>query len=293
MVREATGGELQVKWHTSAAMGDEISMLEKVRAGRFDGGIFSMTGLARISRSVHMLSLPLLFEDLDEARAVQKKLMPRFEDRFRSEGFVLFGFFALGFGRVFTVGPVEDLATLTSRRIWTLQGDETGAASLEALGFRSRVALKIPDVLPALREGRIDAFSGTYFSITVLQWFPFARAVIPLNWTYAFGGVVLGESVFSDLSPAQQAVVQRVMGQLVSGLAWQGLEAEKAAESGLTRKEGLEKTHLSEAEVSTLEGRARKFYPVLAREIREEKLLESVLRALSELRGQEVPGHGE
>ena len=155
---------------------------------------------------------------------------------------------------------------------------------MKALGFKHLVPLPLPDVLQALEEGRLEAFSGTYYSITVLQWFPFARAVVPLKWTYAFGGIVVSEKAFSRITEEEQGSVRRVMEQLTAGLSWQALQDEKNAEKGLARREGMQKVTLSPQEISLLESRARKFYPDLAADIKEEKMLQDLLGALEGLR---------
>jgi len=273
---ERTEGSLTLKWHLGAIMGDEGVMLARIRTGRLSGAVVSMAGLAKISPSLTLLSLPFLFHDTEEAGQITRLLTPRIQDRFREKGIVLTGLFSLGFGRVFTLRPVKTLDQLRAARIWAWKGDSLGQQVLQGLGFREIVPLEMTDVLPALQFGMIDAFSGTYFSITVLQWFPYGRCVIPLNWTYTLGGIVIGQRAFAELTAAEQQALGEVMRDFAARLTEQSLRSEQEAEAGLTRREGLRPVLLSPDEIAQLEEQARRLYREMAAQMHEEDLLREI-----------------
>ena len=286
LVKEKTKGRISIKWYLGAVMGDEKTMLARIRSGSLQGAVVSMAGLSQISPAVTLLGLPLLFRDVQEAGQVAHSFSPVLEERFLQKGFALTGWFALGFGRLFTVTEADTLEKLIRLRVWTWKGDPLGEMALKALGFKNLVPLEMTDVMPALQYDLLDAFSGTYYSITVLQWFPYAHYAVPLNWTYALGGLVISEKAFSALTRTQQSVLRDVMGNFTSRLMVNALRSEQDADRGMVEKQGLKKIHLKPDEVARLEERARNFYRELAVEIQEEKLLEDILGTLAGIRSR-------
>lgn len=277
VVSHRTHGEVSLRWYMGAVMGDETTMLKRMEAGRIEGGIFSMAVLSRISPSVTLLSLPFLFRDIHEAETTAGRVMPELRKRFHSKGIELMGIFSMGFGRMFSMRPIRDLNELNTLRVWVWKGDAIGEGVLKALGFTRLVPLEMTDVLPALQFRLVDVFTGTYYSITVLQWFPYAHYVIPLNWTYAFGGLVIRSSALEALSPQSRRVLAEVIDGFIQRLQGEVLKGEADAAEGLARREGMKEIRLSPEDVSVLEGRAKAYYSVLAHQLHEERLLEKIL----------------
>jgi TRAP-type C4-dicarboxylate transport system substrate-binding protein len=283
-IRAETGGRVTLKWYMGAVMGDEAGMLERMRRGELDGGVFSMAGLTRVAPSLALLSLPFLFEDEQEAEEISRQFFPVFRKRFHQEQTALLGLFSLGFGRLFTTKPAESLEEIAELRTWTWKGDPLGEKVLRAMGFRHLVPLSITDVLPALQFQLLDAFSGTCYSIAVLQWFPYARYAVSLNWAYTFGGIVLQQAAFSELSSQDRDVFRRVFSTLLQEMEDGSLKNEKEARRVLSSVEGMREIRLSREDETLLRQRSEGLYGQLARELREEGLLESILAARAALR---------
>ena len=288
-VSEATGGRVEIRWYLGASQGDETTMLRKIREGRLDGAILSMGGLYEAVPGMGMLGLPFLFRDLAEAQAVAEAFLPRFQERFRRQQLELLGLFSLGFGRMFAVRKLSDLDALASARVWVWKGQQIGERTLRGLGFRDLVPLEMSDVLAALQFDMLDLFSGTYYSISVLQWFPYAHYVVPLNWTYAYGGVVLGKEGLARIASNDRSAFLRVVKRLLSELSRQSKHSEEEARAGLVRREGMGTIDLPPADVKELERRASALYREIAESVGEGELLDGVLGKLDTLRG--LAGH--
>ncbi len=285
-IREETGGRVELQWNLGAVMGDEASMMTRMREGTLEGGVFSMVGLTREVPPMVFMGLPFLFRDGKEAREIFRRFAPVFQERFLEKELILLGSFSLGFGRLFTVEEAGDLEQLAALRTWTWKGDSLGGTVFRALGFRNLVPLEMTDVLPALQYQLLDAFSGTCYTISVLQWFPYAKYVVPLNWAYTFGGIVVRVDAFKGISPRDRDLFRRVISELVRRMETESREKEKEAARILSTMEGMRETRLSGEDVSRLERRARKVHGTVAGDIQEEELLESILQALGSLRGE-------
>jgi len=231
------------------------------------------------------LALPFLFRDMKEAREIAQRFAPVFQERFLDRDLVLLGTFSLGFGRLFTGKKAGDLEEITALRTWVWKGDPLGEAIFRGLGFKNLVPLDMTDVLPALRYGLLDAFSGTCYTISVFQWFPHAGYMIPMNWGYTFGGIALRREAFARISPGDRDTVRRVMAELLLSVEAESLAKEEETRRILASVEGMGETRLSSHEVVLLEDRAGQVYEIVAEIVQARDLLQSILGARDALRG--------
>jgi TRAP-type C4-dicarboxylate transport system substrate-binding protein len=283
-IREETGGRVSVQWYLGAVMGDEPTMLERIQEGALDGGVFSMVGLIREVPPMALLGLPFLFQNETEAREVFQRLSSSFRERFLQKDLELLGIFSLGAGRLFTTKSASGIGEILDLRTWIWTGDLIGERIFRSLGFRNQVPLEMTDVLPALQYDLLDAFSGTCYSISVLQWFPYARYEIPLDWAYTFGGVLAGKDAFSRISPVDRETFQRVVEQMLRDVEQESRINEQEARRVLKSTQGMREIELSVEDRSRLEERASALYGDLARDIREEDLFRSIRQSLEAMR---------
>ena len=284
-IQEETAGRVALRWFLGAAMGDEATMLARIRQGSLDGGVLSMVGLTRAVPPMAFLSLPFLFHSLEEAREISERFAPVFQERLLEEDMYLLGGFSLGFGRLFTTQEARTLQQLTALSTWVWKGDPLGETIFRALGFTNLVPLEMTDVLPALNYGLLDTISGTCYTISVFQWFPHARYMVPLNWGYTFGGVVVRREAFSMLSASDQDLVRGVFSELLLRLEVESMRKEEEAGRILASVEGMQEIRLSRDELSLLEARAGNVYKTVAERLQARDLLQSILQALDALRG--------
>lgn len=290
-IREETSGRVVLRWLFGAAMGDEATMLARIRQGSLEGGVLSMVGLTRAVPSMAFLSLPFLFRHEGEARMISERFAPDFQEGFLDKGLVLLGGFSLGFGRLFTTETPQTLEELTALRTWVWKGDALAETVFRALGFRNLVSLDMTDVLPALNYGLLDVFSGTCYTISIFQWFPHARNMVPLNWGNTFGGIVVGQEAFSRLSTTDREVLRRVTSELLLHMEADSLRKEEETLQVLKSSQGMGEIRLSPGDASLLEERAGHVYEIVAERVEARALLRSILRELALLRGK--PPHDE
>lgn len=102
LVSTDTGGDLEIDFQWNGQAGDEVLMVQKIRAGQLDGAVVSATGLAQTGVTDALLfQLPGVFADwtqLDAARAAvaddlekDQALPQRFKDIMSARGAALQG----------------------------------------------------------------------------------------------------------------------------------------------------------------------------------------------------------
>jgi TRAP-type C4-dicarboxylate transport system substrate-binding protein len=120
---------------------------------------------------------------------VRAKLASEFEREFDGAGFKLLGWGDAGQGRVFSNRPIVSPDDMRQTRMWAWRDDPTWQSVLDAAGVNG-VSLGLPEVYPALRTDRIDAFPGTSIAAVAFQWYTKAAYV-----TKEPRGIVVGATV--------------------------------------------------------------------------------------------------
>jgi TRAP-type C4-dicarboxylate transport system substrate-binding protein len=199
-VEARTDGRVKIKFYAGGVQGDERDVLRKIRLGQIAGAAVTGIGLAAIAPEVRALEIARTYEELDGLRAaLGDTLRARFEER----GFVLLGWGDVGPVHLFSQKPIGSFADLRQARLWQWSDDPTTARLFAALEMRG-VPLGVPDVLPALATGTIDAFFGSPLSTLALQWGAHARYVTSMVMSQATGATVIAKRAWDAIAPADR-----------------------------------------------------------------------------------------
>jgi TRAP-type C4-dicarboxylate transport system substrate-binding protein len=281
-IRERTDGEAGLKFYPGGIQGDESVVLRKVRAGQLHGGGFTGVGLGEIAPELRVLEVPFLFRDLDEVRAVQKSLGPRFEEILRDAGWELLGWADVGFVYLFAKEPIQSTDDLRRVRMWLWEGDPLAEEFLDAVGV-SPVPLAITDVVTSLQTGLIDAVYTSPYACIALQWFTKISSMTDLPVTYAVGAVVVSRSRFEKLSPSAQEIVKEACARHFARLAKETARESEESIRVLSEK-GIAITPLDKSDLAGFQEIGRTVRARLVGKLFPQSLLDRVLQALEEHR---------
>ncbi len=255
---QQTKGQLKLHFYSGGAAGDERDAVAKMRAGQLDGAAITTVGLGQIVRSALVLQAPGVCHTYSRIDAVRNGLAAEFERQFASAGYQLIGWGDAGQGRVFANRPLQKPEDMRHTRMWSWRDDPTWGSVLSAAGV-SGVSLGLPEVYPALRTNRIDAFPGTSIAAVAFQWYTKASHV-----TKEPRGIVVGATVI------KKSKVDALSAELKKALLDTGKKAHQALAVAIRRddqrafdaiiKKGVKPVSLAGNEKSWDEvlGRARK-----------------------------------
>jgi TRAP-type C4-dicarboxylate transport system substrate-binding protein len=197
-----TNGALQVQMYWGGAMGDERTMLRRMRLGQLDGASMTSSGLSQIHRPVLVMQAPGIFESYDDVDRVRTEIGPELAAEFEREGFALLGWGDSGRIRLYSRQPVRRPSDLRRMRPWVPNTDAVFREMLGVVGANG-VTLTIGEVLAGLRTQMIDVVPGTAIAVAGLQWFTSLTHVTQQSDGFLIGGMVLRKS-FVDGLPADQ-----------------------------------------------------------------------------------------
>ena len=287
-IKERTAGRVEIKLYGGGVMGNEKSMLRKIRIGQLQGGAFTGGWLAEIYPDLRIYGLPLLFNTLAEVDHVRTELDPALKQGLEQNGFVSFGFAEGGFALMMGNHPISLLKHMKNQKVWVPEGDGVTAAVMQELGL-SPITLPISDVLTGLQTGLVHIVGVSPIGALAFQWHTRVKYVTEAPIAYLFAALAIDQRAFAKLSEADQQVAREVMERVYRRFDQQNRADEQAAIDTL-RREGLAFVQPQPGEVEIMRQRAGlalerlsakgKFSPALYQRARE---------ILSRYRGQSQP----
>jgi TRAP-type transport system periplasmic protein len=207
-LQQRTEGRLKLHFYAGGAAGDERDAVRKMRAGQIDAAAVTTVGLGQIVRSCLVLQAPGVCYSYPRINAVRRELAADFEAQFADAGFKLLGWEDAGNTRIFSNRPILVPEDMRQTRMWLWRDDPTWQAVLAAAQVNG-VPLGLPEVYPALRTARIDAFPGTAIAAVAFQWYTKAAYVTAEPRGILVGALVMKKEKFDALPPPlQQALTE-------------------------------------------------------------------------------------
>ena len=255
-IEQDTDGRVNFKFYPGGVMGDDKAVLRKIRLGQLHGAVLTVGGLVQTYPDIQLYGLPLVFESYDEVDYVREHLDARLMEGLEEQGYVAFGFAEVGFALAMSKNPVTSVADVQAQRVWTPDGDPGSARALESFDV-SPIPLAIADVLSGLQTGLINGVAVPPVAAIALQWHTQLAYVMDLPLLYVYGPPVVARRAFERLSPEDQRVVRRVMGEVVEEVNDRARRHHADALKALLAQ-GLEQTRPTPAEIEEWRSYARR-----------------------------------
>lgn len=208
-IQKATHGEVALKIYGGGVMGDEGAMVRKMRTGQLDGAAVTNVGLGEIAAQLLVLQLPLTFKNYEELDYVRDKMTPTFEKILADKGFVLLHWGDVGFNYLFSGTPVLVPDDIKKTKMWVWDADPISKAVMDVAGVNG-VMMGVPDVLPSLQTGVINAFGNSPYGAVALQWHAKAKYVLNLKLAMVIGGLVVSKKSWDKIPAEHRAAIMKI-----------------------------------------------------------------------------------
>jgi TRAP-type C4-dicarboxylate transport system substrate-binding protein len=238
-IDKRTDGRVRFTFYPGGVMGNDSSVLRKIRVGQLQGGALTANGLAEVHPDVNVYGLPFAFRSYEEADYVRSRMDGTLVEGLKKQGFVSFGLTENGFAYLMSGHPVRRVEDLKGHRVWVPEGDTISRTAFEAVGV-SPVALPLTDVLTGLQTGLIDTVGASPVGAIALQWHSRVRYVTDAPLLYLCGGLLIDGKAFAKVSAADQAVMREVLERLNGELSRQTRADNERAFKALA-KQGVER----------------------------------------------------
>ncbi|MGE0786943.1 MAG: TRAP transporter substrate-binding protein DctP [Sandaracinaceae bacterium] len=197
---ERTGGRLQVRVYWGGSMGDERTVVRRMRIGQIDGASLTSAGMSLIHRPVLVMQAPGIFQSYRQVDAVRREIGPELAQAMDTAGFGLLGWGDAGRVRLFSQEPLHRPSDLRSRRPWVPSHDSIFREMLGVVGATG-IPLSVGEVFGGLHTRMIDVVPSTAIATAGLQWFTSLRYVTQQSDGFLVGGMVVRNGFLEQLRP--------------------------------------------------------------------------------------------
>lgn len=230
-LENATGGALTLKVYPGGVMGDDDTVMRKLRIGQLQGALVSSSTLDSLDVDMNDLSQPFQFDSLSEVHQARETFDGAMRERLADRGWFGYGPLDGGFSYVLSQQPVEDLNGLRASKLWLPNTD-----AIRELSQQIRVdyqVMGIADVLPALETGAVNTLVAPPSAALTLNWHSRVGYLTDQPVVYTWGMLVLPERSLARLPDNQQAAAHRILTQWASQLDAHMRDSNRAADQAL------------------------------------------------------------
>ena len=207
----ATEGRLTLKFYPGGTMGDDASVLKRMRVGQLHGGLVLTTTFANIYPDVQVYNLPMVFQNLEEVDSVRQAMDPALMDGFRDHGFLALGLSEVGMAYPMGTRPARSVADARKLKVWAPQGDAAAVRMLQAFDI-TPIQMPIGEVLTGLSTGMIDTVASPPVATLPLLWHTRLKFVLDLPLMYVYGTLVVSERALRGVKSEDVAALESIVG---------------------------------------------------------------------------------
>jgi len=234
-IKKETDGRVKLRYYPGGVMGNNKTVLRKMRIGQLHGGALIAGALANIHPDTQLYSLPFGLESFDEVDQVSKKFDDIVINKLDEKGFISYGLSEGGFAYMMSKHKITNLDEAKGRKVWIPEGDRISRIALEALGI-SPVPVPITDVLTGLQTGLIDTVFSPSTAAIALQWHTQVKHLTKIPVLYTYGSFVISKKALKRVSEEDKAVIANVIGRTVKELNITTRKDEESAFKALAKQ---------------------------------------------------------
>jgi TRAP-type C4-dicarboxylate transport system substrate-binding protein len=212
-----TNNRVRIKYYPGGVMGDDNTVLRKIRVGQLHGGAVVGGSLTKYFKDNQIYGLPMKFKSFEEIDYVRRQLDRRIIDGFEKGGFVTFGIAEGGFAYVMATVPIRTIEEMRRQKVWVPDNDKTIMEAVQAFGIKP-IPLSIADVRAGLQTGLINTVTIPPIGAIALQWHTQIKYLMDEPFLYIYGVLAVARKVFEKLSPDDQRVFREIMGRVFQEL---------------------------------------------------------------------------
>lgn len=237
-IAKQTNNRVKLKFYPGGIMGNESSVLRKMKIGQLQGAALTSAALKRIDKDNYIYSLPLTFQSYEEMSYIRAKLDPEMIARLKKEGYIAFKIAGDGFSYILSKERISSVNDLKQQKVWIPPDDLMAQTMLETAGV-SPVSLPLTDVLTGLQTGLITTVGAPPSFAIALQWHTKVKYLVDVPLFFSFGAFVFSDKAYKKMSAPDQAVVRKVISATFEDLSKINWENNKKAKLAL-KKQGIE-----------------------------------------------------
>ena len=234
-VAKETDNRVIFKFYPGGVMGNDKTVLRKIRIGQLHGGAVVGGSLSRFFPANQIYAQPLKFKNLEEVDYVRKYMDQYIIDGLDKAGFVTFGLMGGGFAYIMSQEPIKTVQDLINQKVWIPDNNKISRDAIKAFGL-TPIPLPIADVRTSLQSGLINTVATSPVGAIVLQWHTQIKYVTDIPLIYLHAVLAINKKKFLKIAEKDRKIVTNVMTKALKELDIQNREDNNKAIQALKNR---------------------------------------------------------
>jgi len=209
-IKNLTNNRVKFKFYPGGVMGNDKSVLRKIRIGQLHGGALTGGTFAEIYPDAQIYALPFLFNSFKEVNYIRERMDNALIKGLEERGFVNFGFAEGGFAYLMSNKPLRNVNDVQQQKVWIPAGDIISKTVFETANI-SPIPLPVADVMTSLQTGLINTLASSPIATIALQWHTRVKYLMDTPLSYFYALLAIEKKAFNNISPDDQKIVRDVM----------------------------------------------------------------------------------
>lgn len=207
-VSEKTEGRVNPKVYNNAVLGDQPDAIEQARNGALDFGNFNMGPMGPIVPETDVLSLPFLFNSVDQMyRVMDGDIGKKFADALAEKNLIALSWFGSGARSFYnTEHPIEEPDDVKGLKLRVMNND-LYVQMVDALGGNA-TPMSYGEVFQSLKTGVIDGAENNYPSFDSSNHYEVAKYYSETGHLIIPECLCVASSSWDALSDEDKAIVR-------------------------------------------------------------------------------------
>ncbi|MDH5407919.1 MAG: TRAP transporter substrate-binding protein DctP [Gammaproteobacteria bacterium] len=255
-IAKRTNNRVELKFYPGGIMGNEKSVMRKIRIGQLHGSALTNAALSKIAQNNQIYSLPMRFKSYEEMNYVRSKLDKVLLDGLKQKGYTAYRIAGDGFSYLLSREPVKNIEDLARQKVWVPKGDVVARAVLEEINV-SPVSLPLTDVLTGLQTGLFSTIGSPPVFAIALQWHTKVSYLLDVPLFFTYGALTFSNKSLKKISKADQQVMQEEINNTFKKLNKQNWDNNIKAKQALA-SQGIKFLQPSKQELAAMQELADK-----------------------------------
>ncbi len=209
-VARKTDNRVTFKFYPGGVMGDDKTVLKKIRIRQLHGGAVVAGSLSKFFPSNQIYAQPMKFQNREEVEYIRQFMDQYIVDGLDKAGFVTFGIIGGGFAYIMSQEPIETLQDLRQQKVWIPDNDKISQDSIKAFGI-TPIPLPMASVRTSLQSGLINTVATSPSGAIILQWYTQVKYLLDLPLIYLHAVLAIDKKTYLKISEQDRNIVSKVM----------------------------------------------------------------------------------
>ncbi len=247
-VARETENRVRFKFYPGGVMGDDKSVLRKIRIRQLHGGAIPSGSLSQYYPDCQIYNIPMKFKSFEEIDYVRERMDRVIVEGFEKNGFVTFGLAEGGFAYLMSDNAVLNIDVLRKQKVWIPENDKMSYETVKAFGV-TPIPLSIAEVRTGLQTGLINAVAISPIGALVLQWHTQISYLTDVPLIYIYAILAIDRNAFNKISSGDQLITRKVMNRVFKDIDKQNRNDNIKAINGL-KSQGIQFVKLDNHELN-------------------------------------------